>query len=41
MPQENIDLIREAYAYFARRDLPAIFNLFDRDIEFYQSDLLL
>ena len=40
MSQENIDLIRAAYAHFARRDLPAIFKLFAEDIEFYQSELL-
>jgi ketosteroid isomerase-like protein len=40
MSQENIDLIRVAYAHFARRDLPAVFKLFAEDIEFYQSQEL-
>jgi ketosteroid isomerase-like protein len=40
MSQENIDLIREAYDNFARRDIASIFSLFDEEIEFYQSELL-
>lgn len=40
MDPDNIKLIREAYEKFARRDIAAIFDLFDDGIEFYQTEQL-
>lgn len=40
MNPNNIELIREAYEKFARRDIAAIFGLFDDGIEFYQTEQL-
>ena len=40
MSHENVELVREAYDKFARKEIPAIFELFDDQIEFYQSELL-
>lgn len=40
MSHENVELIRGAYDKFARREIQALFELFDDQIEFYQSELL-
>ena len=37
MSQENVKMLQSGYDAFRRGDLPAIFKLFDPDIEFYQS----
>jgi ketosteroid isomerase-like protein len=37
MSQVNLDAVRRAYESFRRRDLEALFELFDAEIEIYQS----
>jgi ketosteroid isomerase-like protein len=37
MSQVNLDAVRRAYECFRRRDLEALFELFDPEIEIYQS----
>ncbi len=37
MSQQNVKIIQSVYDAFSRSDLQFIFNLFDPDIEFYQS----
>ncbi|MEO8602673.1 MAG: nuclear transport factor 2 family protein [bacterium] len=34
----NIEIVRQVYAAFARRDIAAAFALLDPEVEFYQSD---
>jgi ketosteroid isomerase-like protein len=40
LPAEQLDLIRQAYQAFARRDVPAILARLHPDIEIYQSEAL-
>ena len=40
MSTDNVDQLRNGYEAFKRRDMPVIFNLFDDEIVFYQSELL-
>ncbi len=37
MPQINVDAVRRGYEAFRRRDMEAILDVFDPDVEIYQS----
>ena len=37
MPQDDIGLVQSAYAAFRRKDIPAVLQLLDPEVELYQS----
>jgi ketosteroid isomerase-like protein len=40
MSQQDVDALRAGYEAFARQDLPAVFAMFDEDIDWYVPDEL-
>jgi ketosteroid isomerase-like protein len=40
VPEENLTVVRRAYEAFGQSDLPAIFELLDPEVVFYQTELL-
>jgi len=40
MSQRNVDIVRQFYAAFSRRDVPSVLTLFHPEIELYQSELV-